>query len=246
MKNKDTWKPSKYVYRKGRLRASRDPAEVGAGSRLVAELTADFYGVSLPRYAKGRLIDLGCGSVPLYEAYRTHITDAVCVDWPNSKHRNEHSDIEHDLTRPLPFRDGEFDTLIASDVLEHLPEPEKFWREMYRIAAHGGTVIMNVPFYYPLHEEPHDYYRYTEHALRRFAGGTGFRVLLLKPVGGSPEIMADLLAKHAQFIPLVGRPLALAVQFAARAFVRTRAGKRLSERTGARAPFGYFLIARKD
>ena len=55
---------------------------------------------------------------------------------------------------------------------------------------------MNVPFYYWLHERPHDYYRYTEYALRRFAETAGFNFLLIKTLGGVPEIIADILAKN--------------------------------------------------
>ena len=245
MRNKDAWKPSKYVYKKGRLIASRDRSEVGVGSRFAADLIAGLYGAYLPRYAQGRLIDLGCGKVPLYEAYRDSVTDTICVDWSFSPHRNEYSDYECDLTQTLPFRDGEFDTLILSDVLEHIPEPAKLWQEMHRIAAPQGKVIMNVPFYYPLHEEPYDYYRYSEHALRRFAQLAEFRILFLKPLGGSPEIITDMFAKHLPFIPLVGPGLSLAVQCLAGACLKTGIGRRLSEQTSRKLPFGYFLVAEK-
>jgi len=246
MKNRDSWKPSKYVYRKGKLRASRDRSEVGAGSRLAADLVAGLYGTYVPQYARGKLVDLGCGKVPLFEAYGGQVTENTCVDWPFSRHQNRYSDVVCDLNRPLPFPDGAFDTIILSDVLEHIPEPEKLWQEMHRIASVRGKLIMNVPFYYPLHEQPHDYYRYSEHALRRFARQAGFTVLVLKPVGGSLEIMVDMLAKHLQFIPLIGRPLCLALQHSAYAFIRTRVGSRLSERTAQSLPFGYFLVAEKE
>ena len=42
MRNKEKWKPSKYIYKKGRLIASRDPKEVGISSRLIADLIAIF------------------------------------------------------------------------------------------------------------------------------------------------------------------------------------------------------------
>ncbi len=245
MKNRETWKPSKYVYRKGKLRASGDLAEVHAGSRLAADLIASLYGANLPKYARGRLLDLGCGKAPLFEAYRDYVSDNVCVDWTETRHGNEYLDYECDLTKRLPFGDGEFDTLILSDVLEHIPEPEILWREMHRVLAPGGRVLLNVPFCYPLHEEPHDYYRYTEYSLRRFAGRASFEVLLLRPVGGTPEIVADILAKHLQFLPLIGRGLAVMIQRLASAFVGTAPGRRLSEKTGRKYPLGYFLVAEK-
>jgi len=246
MKNKDKWAPSKFVYSKGRLRSSRDPKEVGVGSRLFADIIANLYDTYIPKYAKGKLIDLGCGKVPLFGAYKNHVIDNVCVDWESTLHGNEFLDYECDLTKELPFYDSEFDTIILSDVLEHMPQPEQVWQEMSRILKPSGKVIMNIPFYYWLHEAPHDYYRYTEFALRRFAELTGFEILHLKPLGGTPEILADILAKHlVQFVPLIGGSLAICIQYITGMFTRTGFGKKLSEMTSKRFPFGYFLVAAK-
>ncbi len=245
MKNRDKWKPSKFVYRKGRLVASRDRKEVGVASRLFADLTAGFYDNNLKQYAKGKLLDLGCGNVPLYHTYREYVTDNVCVDWENTLHKNEYLDFECDLTKVLPFEDGEFDTIILSDVLEHIPEPEHLWKEMSRILSIDGKIMVNVAFYYGLHEKPYDYYRYTEFALRRFVDNSGLRLIQLEPIGGSPEILADILSKHFQSIPLMGKGLAIVTQYITGLFVRTTVGKRISETTSQAFPFGYFLIAEK-
>lgn len=239
MLNQDKWVPSKYVYRGRRLVGSRDSRVVATTSRLVTDITASLYQAHIPRFVKGRLLDLGCGQVPLYGAYRCHATEVVCVDWENTPHKSEHLDHVCDLGGTLPFPDGSFDTVILSDVLEHIAEPGALWREMARVTADKGIVMLNTPFFYQLHEVPHDYYRYTEFALRRFAGLAGFRVLLLQPAGGTPEIFADLLAKRF-------KPLAAPIQYLAGLFLRTPAGRRRSEKTGRRFPLGYFMVAEKD
>ncbi|MBI2994534.1 MAG: methyltransferase domain-containing protein [Gammaproteobacteria bacterium] len=245
MRNPDQWRPTKFVRVGGRLRASRDPAHVGVGSRLAADLTAAFYDSKLPLHCRGRLVDLGCGDVPLYEAYRDLASEIVCVDWAHSQHVGAFVDRLCDLSQPLPFDAGSFDTIILSDVLEHVPEPVRLWSEMARILAPGGKLIMNVPFYYCVHETPHDYYRYTEHALRRSAETVGLGILLLEATGGSPEILADITAKHLQFVPAIGKPLAALVQGITAAIVRGGPGRRLSQRTATAFPFGYFMIAEK-
>lgn len=245
MKNADTWMPSKYILRNGKLMASRDPDEVSIGSRLVADLVAQLYADNLERHAKGKLLDLGCGQVPLYGAYKDLVSENICVDWVNTRHANNHLDHECDLTDPLPFADNEFDTIILSDVLEHIPSPESLWAEMRRVLRPNGKLIMNVPFFYCLHEKPHDYYRYTEFALQRFAEQAGLDVVHLEPVGGSPEIFADMMAKHLQFVAFVGLPFARLVQFLTRRFVETTVGRRLSSKTAEAFPLGYFLVARK-
>ena len=245
MRNREKWKPSKYIYKKGKLIASRDPKEVGIGSRLNADLVADFYGSNLRQHAKGQLLDLGCGKVPLYAAYREFVTDNICADWSDTFHKNEHLDYEIDLTKSLPFSDSEFDTIILSDVLEHIPVPEQLWKEMARILSRNGKIIMNVPFYYWLHEQPHDYYRYTEFALRRFVEMSGLRLIQLAPIGGAPEIMADIFAKNILQLPMLGHSLAVVTQWFTLRLLRTKFGKKVSEATSGSFPLGYFLIAEK-
>jgi SAM-dependent methyltransferase len=245
MRNKEKWKPSKYIYEKGKLRASRDSKEVGVSSRLIVDLVANFYDKYLKQYARGNLLDLGCGKVPLYESYREFVTDIVCVDWLNTLHKNEYLDYELDLTKALPFPDDRFDTIILSDVLEHISTPEQLWKEMARILSVEGKLMMNVPFYYWLHEEPHDYYRYTEFALRRFVEASGLRLIQLDSIGGAPEVMTDVFAKNIQRVPKLGRSLAVAAQWFTSAFVRTSFGEKVSKTTSNNFPFGYFLIAEK-
>lgn len=225
--------------------ASRDTREVGLASRLSADVIADCYQRHLPEHAGGRLLDLGCGKVPLYATYKNLVADCVCVDWANTAHKNEHLDQECDLTQSLPFADGEFDTIILSDVLEHIPTPERLCGEMGRSLSANGKLIMNVPFYYWLHEEPHDYYRYTEFALRRLVDLAGMELVLLESTGGTPEVLADILAKLLVRVPLVGRLLAIAVQSMTMWFVGTRFGGNVSRATRMRVPLGYFLVAVK-
>ena len=242
MRNPEAWKPTKYVMRGGRLRASRDPREVGVSSRIMAEAIARAYGEHLPRHARGRLVDLGCGKAPLHVVYRDLVDAVTCVDWAGSMHRNEHVDCECDLSRPLPFADAQFDTIVLSDVLEHIADPWALCREAARILAPGGRMLLNTPFYYWLHELPHDYYRYTEFALRELVGGAGLEVLHLEALGGIREVLADLVAKRLQRVPAAGPLLADLVQSAVMA-----AGRRRPPGRGPREtelfPLGYFLVA---
>jgi 2-polyprenyl-3-methyl-5-hydroxy-6-metoxy-1,4-benzoquinol methylase len=245
MRNQEKWKASKYIYQKGRLIASRDPKEVAMGSRLIADLVAGFYDRNLRLHAKGRLLDLACGTVPLYGAYRGFVTDNICVDWSNTPHKSEYLDYELDLTEGLPFGDNSFDTIILSDVLEHIPVPDRLWREMARVLSVNGRVIANVPFYYWVHEQPYDYFRYTEFALRRFVQTSGLRVIQLQRIGGAPEVITDIFAKTILRVPKVGQLLALLAQWVTSVFIRTSLGKKVSQATSPTFPLGYFLVAEK-
>jgi SAM-dependent methyltransferase len=245
MRNKPKWIPTKFVYRHGKLTASRDTKYAMVGSRLLGDIVAQAYANMIPKHVKGKLVDLGCGEVPLFATYRPYICDNICVDWGDTQHSKEYLDCVCDLTAPLPFADQAFDTVIISDVLEHLPQPEAVWREMARILAPGGKVLLTVPFFYWLHEQPHDFYRYTEFALRRFAETNGFQVVFLEPLGGAAEIITDILAKHLQGIRWVGPPLAMLIQSVMLAFTRTVLGKKLASKTSRGFPLEYFMVAQK-
>jgi SAM-dependent methyltransferase len=245
VKARDEWKPSKFVRARGGLKGTRDTNEVPISSRLVTDLTATWYETHIAQHVHGRLLDLGCGKVPLYDAYRNFASENICVDWENSLHRNRHLDIECDLTERLPFADGEFDTIILSDVLEHVPEPQHLWREMARVLSDRGRLLLNVPFLYWLHEQPHDYYRYTVHALERFATLSDMKIIHLSAIGGAPEVIADILAKNLVRLPLIGRSLAAITQATTHILINTGLGRRISASTSRQFPLAYALVAEK-
>ena len=248
MRNRDLWRPSKYVREKGKLKASRNPADVGVSSRLMVDLIAAWYQVSLKAHARGRLLDLGCGKVPLFAEYRDLVTENVCVDWAKSQHGDSYLDLEHDLSEKLPFECGVFDTIILSDVLEHTAEPQALCLEMARVLSPAGKLLLNVPFFYWIHEAPYDYYRYTEFALRRLIERSGLRLLEIESIGGVPEILADMIAKSAnEYFPFkpVGAKMASFSQWAAAGFIRTPLGRKFSKATRQSFPFGICLVAEK-
>ena len=245
MKCKEEWQPSKFILRNGKLRASRNPNEVGISSRLAADLVAQFYDTSLKKHAKGHLLDLGCGKVPLYEAYKNLIENNTCVDWENSLHVNSYLDYSFDLNQKIPLPDEAYDTIILSDVLEHIKNPFLLWSELFRMLKNNGILILNVPFFYWIHEEPHDYFRYTEYALRLMAEENKFEIIELKPLGGAPEILTDILAKLAMKFPFAGKYVAMLLQKTTWLLTNTKFGRKVSLASSHKFPFGYAVIARK-
>lgn len=245
MKNTEQWKPSKFVYVAGKLKASRNPKEVNISSRLVADITAAFYDTTIKTHVSGKLLDLGCGKVPLYHAYKDFVTGVVCVDWSGSLHKNQYLDYEMDLNQKLNFADNSFDTVILSDVLEHIRKPDFLMSEIFRVLSPEGKLLMNVPFYYWLHEEPYDYYRFTKFALKSIAEDAGFSINKLEATGGAPEILADIISKLIIKVPFAGILMSKAIQAIAHFFIGFKAGKKISAKTADKFPLGYFMIAQK-
>ena len=89
----------------------------------------------------------------------------------------------------LPFADRCFETVFCAQVLEHVPRPEELLREAFRVLKVGGQIILTVPQTWGLHEEPHDYYRFTRYGLRYMLERVGFQVRSIEPRGGAFRMM---------------------------------------------------------
>lgn len=66
----------------------------------------------------------------------------------------------------MPFPDNSFDAVFLIEVLEHVHNPPKALSEIYRVLKPGGTLIFSVPFIFPLHDRPGDYFRFTKYGLK--------------------------------------------------------------------------------
>lgn len=61
---------------------------------------------------------------------------------------------------------NKYDVVLCMSVLEHVYEYQKAVDNIHRSLKKGGKLIVGMPFCFPLHDEPADYWRFTEHALR--------------------------------------------------------------------------------
>jgi SAM-dependent methyltransferase len=159
---------------------------------------------------------------------------------------NPFLDYSLDLTQTLPLESAGFDTVLLTDVLEHIPEPAALMREIGRLLRPSGTLILGVPFFYGIHEEPYDYYRYTEFALRRFCDLNGLAVAELEPYGGLPEIVFDLVSRAIDFLPARLSGALIPVHAFAARLCDIPLGRKISRVTSAAFPLGYVMAARKS
>lgn len=193
LKKKSAWKPSKYEKVEGRWRSSRK--KVGIGSRLNADKIVLAYERAIRDFASGNIIDLGCGNAPLAGIYRDKVDSFIWLDWPNSPHQEYEIDVYADLNTFLPIEDQSYQTVILSDVIEHIYNPELLFAECTRIMKSGGCLIIGAPFLYPLHEEPYDYYRYTKHKLHEFGEKNKLSIERIEEYAGGLEVVQDMLTK---------------------------------------------------
>ena len=90
----------------------------------------------------------------------------------------------------LPFANDTVDHVLLLDVLEHLPAPDRCLAEIFRVLKPGGTLTIQVPFIYPIHDAPLDFHRWTKFGLRGAADRAGFLVSEEKTTGHPTETAA--------------------------------------------------------
>jgi SAM-dependent methyltransferase len=85
----------------------------------------------------------------------------------------------------LSFADGSFNTVVALEVLEHVADPLRAVEEMHRVLAPGGFCVISSVMFFPVHEHPWDYWRFTPEGFdlvlrpfeTRLVAALGFAVL---------------------------------------------------------------------
>ncbi len=90
----------------------------------------------------------------------------------------------------LPIRDDSVDHSLLLDVLEHIPDAERCLSELHRTLKPGGSLTIQVPFLYPVHDAPLDFHRWTRYGLLRSAQNHGFNVVEDRAVGHPLETAA--------------------------------------------------------
>ena len=143
-------------------------------------LQSDIY-EALSRHASGILLDLGCGNKPYEKWYEPLCEHSIGCDVVQSSH--DRADALCEGTS-LPFGQGTFNTIFCSQVMEHVFDHAKLLRECHQVLQPGGHLVLTVPFCWELHEEPHDFFRFSKHGLQQLFEDAGFTHISIKSNGG--------------------------------------------------------------
>jgi SAM-dependent methyltransferase len=137
----------------------------------------------LSNYASGVMVDIGCGEKPYQEMASPYVDKHVGVDQSETLHDKSNTDIIATAYK-IPTDDSTFDSLLCTEVLEHLEEPNLAIAKAFRILKKGGYAIYTVPLYWHLHEEPRDFYRYTKYGLKYLFEKNGFEIIEIEALSG--------------------------------------------------------------
>jgi SAM-dependent methyltransferase len=185
------------------------------------------------------VLDAGAGSGP-YRDYFTH-TRYEAADFervPGKEYSGNH--YVCDLSA-IPVEDSRYDLIFLTQVLEHLPHPCAVLAELHRVLKLDGQLWASAPLFYEEHEQPYDFYRYTQFGLRRLFEESGFKDLQidwLEGYLGTLSYELDVAARALERTRLrPGRRVVWGLRdLAARADLRYRI-------TGVGHPKNYTVIA---
>jgi SAM-dependent methyltransferase len=149
---------------------------------LVHRLCRQHLHRALVDFAHGRLLDVGCGRKPYLELQQGSAASCIGVDYDRCRYRDTPPQIWASLE--LPFRDESFETVFCAQVLEHTSEPGEMLREMGRVLKPRGHLILSAPHIWGIHEEPHDYFRFTNFGLKHLAGKAGLDTVKVEAMAG--------------------------------------------------------------
>ena len=174
-------------------------------TKIASELVSRCLAEAAQKHARGRLIDLGCGTKPYQALFAPYVDSHFGVDFGATADLHYGEATKADLlvdgaATNLPG--GSFETLLCTQVLEHVFDTEAFIAECHRLLAEGGTGIFTIPFVWQCHAEPNDFYRFTRYSLQKLFERRGFRVVELRPIGGAYAalIQTRIISLHCREI----------------------------------------------
>jgi SAM-dependent methyltransferase len=167
------------------------------------------------------VLDVGAGDAPYRELF-AHC-EYLTSDWAQSQHEGAAGAAILAPADRIPLQTGSVDAILMTQVLEHVPEPQRVLDEAARLLRPGKTIYISVPFVWELHELPHDYWRFTPASLGHLLRAAGFEAVEIRP-------RTDCFTTLAQLLLNVGVAMGRAPD--GRDGARDRAAELLSELAG--------------
>ena len=139
----------------------------------------------------------------------------------------------------LPFKNNTISNFGCFNVLELLQFPKVAVQEIHRVLNKTGYLVGYVPFLYPIHNQPVDYWRFSNQALYQILSIVGFENIIIEPLGGRFIVMYDIiLPKKLFFIRFILSLLSIGLNMFYEMFHSKDYNREMY-------PSGYFFYAKK-
>ncbi|NDJ16280.1 class I SAM-dependent methyltransferase [Myxacorys almedinensis] len=144
---------------------------------------------------RGRVLDIGSGHLRGYEGlFKPYVDEYLCLDRQNIPTVDICSDCYD-----IPLDSHSFDSIVSTQALEHLDTPAAMLEESYRLLKPGGRLILTAPMTWGTHEEPYDFYRYTEFGIHHLLKHVGYIDITVEPLEGLMATIVQILIDEYHF-----------------------------------------------
>lgn len=126
------------------------------------------------------LVDYGCGSMPYKSLFHAYVNQYLGADIAS----NQVADIRLEEDGRLPLHNNMADIVLSTQVLEHVPNPDLYISEAYRILKSSGLLILSTHGIWMYHPDPADYWRWTSAGLQKILEKAGFEVIDVHGIQG--------------------------------------------------------------
>jgi len=138
---------------------------------------------------KGKILDVGGGrqrgKFKLSQNKKITIVD-ICKQFKPDVVAN---------VEKLPFNNGSFNVIKATELFEHVKNPESGISECARVLKKGGYFVFSMPFLYPIHSDPNDFQRWTEKKLRIVLKKYALKIEKFQIQGYYFTVLGDMVKK---------------------------------------------------
>jgi SAM-dependent methyltransferase len=144
----------------------------------------------LKKYSSGRVVDIGCGNKPYLPVIKSQIDSYTGCDIVQSS--KQCVDVICPANK-IPLNSDEYDTIISTQTIEHVEDHQGLVNEAFRLLKPGGFFIVSGPMYWPLHEEPYDFFRITKYGFSLLLHKSGFEIVESKANGGKWALCGQVI-----------------------------------------------------
>ncbi len=165
--------------------------------RYIVAVVGEWLSRVVPDYCRGStVLDVGCGGQPLRQLVESAGGRYTGMDVVQNQAGSVTvlSPIDADLPEPWPDAIPRYDLIICSEVLEHVRDWPGAFGNLRRLTKISGHAVLTVPFVFPLHMEPYDYFRATPHAVAAMAEAAGFSVETFCRLGSGLDVLNTIAA----------------------------------------------------
>jgi SAM-dependent methyltransferase len=144
-------------------------------------------------FSAKNILDLGCGLQPYKSLFKSNSYMGIDIEDGGHDIQAKIVDKFYD-GQTIPYPDNNFETVICTEVLEHVQEPIRLLSEIKRVLKPGGEILLSMPFVWYEHEIPYDFNRFTSYQQQLIFKQAGLTITKIEGTTGVFRTCGQLIS----------------------------------------------------